>query len=256
MTLIELRYLKEFEQKGYNGLDSTLRRRFDGAQIFVNVIDPQTPPNVKFDIFMRLNTGGTPLSAQEMRHCISKNGARQFLKHCATMHVFHQATGEAFLRKENVRMADRELALRFFAFSQPDWEAIYKSKESLDDFLLEMTKRIDSLDQKQLDNAARSFERAMTNAWNLFDGDAFRRLPEAGRKGQINRSLFESWAVALSMFDWTVLAPHKENIVSQARARMSRDEEYVSSFTFATTDLKRVHMRMRVAREIIEGAIS
>ena len=34
-------------------------------------IDPQTPYRVKFEIFRRVNTGGTPLSAQGIRHCMS-----------------------------------------------------------------------------------------------------------------------------------------------------------------------------------------
>ncbi len=38
------------------------KRRFQQTQIFVNVIEPQTPDDVKFDVFRRINTGGSPLT--------------------------------------------------------------------------------------------------------------------------------------------------------------------------------------------------
>ena len=66
--LRELTYLHDLEGRAFAQLDGVFRRRLLGSQFVAHVIDPQTPYRVKFDIFRRLNTGGTPLSAQEIRH--------------------------------------------------------------------------------------------------------------------------------------------------------------------------------------------
>jgi hypothetical protein len=40
------------------------------SKIRIEILDQQTDPEVKFELFQRLNTGGTNLSAQEVRNCI------------------------------------------------------------------------------------------------------------------------------------------------------------------------------------------
>jgi uncharacterized protein with ParB-like and HNH nuclease domain len=40
------------------------------SRIRVEILDQQTDPGVKFELFQRLNTGGTNLSEQEVRNCI------------------------------------------------------------------------------------------------------------------------------------------------------------------------------------------
>ena len=77
--LSEVTYLHELQGQGFCDLAKLFRRRLNSSQFVAHVIDPQTPYRVKFDIFRRINTGGTPLSAQEIRHCMSKNRSRQFL---------------------------------------------------------------------------------------------------------------------------------------------------------------------------------
>jgi hypothetical protein len=253
LKLSELRYLENLKDKSYKELGPTLRRRFDGTQIFVNVIDPQTPPKVKFDVFVRLNTGGTPLNAQEIRHCISSNTSREFLKSCVSLANFHAATGQAFKDKDTTRMVDRELALRFFALRQPDWEITYRNKSSYDEFLVEMTQRIDKQPSGSLAPYVATFDKAMANAAQLFDGDAFRRWNKDGRKGPLNRSLFESWATVLADADWNTIGPRKDAIVRDYKERIAHDEEYIGAVTVATTDLKRIQARLRVAGDILKG---
>ena len=122
-TLAGLEYLTGLEGQSFNDLDVVLRRRFQQTQIFVNVIEPQTPDDVKFDVFRRINTGGSPLTAQEIRHCMSRAKSRSLLKALTSMPSFHEATAEAFRHER--RMADREVVLRFCAF---------RSLPSVDDY--------------------------------------------------------------------------------------------------------------------------
>ena len=89
--LRELEYIADVEGKRFADLPAPWQRRIFNTQIVVHVIDPATPAPVKYDIFRRINTGGTPLNAQEIRHCMSKSRSRDFLKRCVQSSEFASA---------------------------------------------------------------------------------------------------------------------------------------------------------------------
>jgi Protein of unknown function DUF262 len=259
--LTNLEYLKDLEgltYKGDKGLDPVLRRRFQQTQIFVNVIEPQTPDDVKFDVFRRINTGGSPLTPQEIRHCMARPRSRELLKQLTRLPSFHQATAHAFAHER--RMADREVVLRFCAFrSLPDVDA-YREWNSLDSFLLDFTRRIDGvhatmpgLSAEDLARLSADFDRAMRTAVGVFGNAAFRKYPTwAKRRGPINRALFESWAVALADYEPTQLAGREAEIMRAARERMEA-YDYNSAISQGTGDFSKVKIRFGAAREILKG---
>jgi hypothetical protein len=257
-VLSNLEYLKHLEGQGYKQLEVSLRRRFQQTQIFVNVIEPQTPDDVKFDVFRRINTGGSPLTSQEIRHCMARKRSREMLKSLTQLPVFHQATDGAF-RSER-RMADREVVLRFCAFRSMSDVDEYREFNSLDSFLLDFSRRLDgahvskpALSNADLDRLAADFDRAMRTAVAVFGNAAFRKYPTwAKRRGPINRALFESWAVALADYEPAQVEPHKLAIVKAARARMEA-YDYNAAISQGTGDLAKVKLRFSAAREILAG---
>jgi hypothetical protein len=258
-----LEYLSPLQGLRYSTLDTGTRRRFSGTQIVAHVIEPQTPDEVKYDIFNRVNTGGSPLTAQEIRHCMSKTRSRNFLKALVELPSFDSATANAFWAKDpsgqlvrnNQRMADREMALRFCAFrSVPLSE--YASATSLDAFLLDYTRRVDQapdvgnsgLDLHLLKVA---FDRAMENCAVILDKAAFRRWPlAAARRGPINRAVFESQALAMADLDLAALLPHRDDIVSRLRGLFD-DPDYDNAVRSGTGDHRRVERRLRMPREVL-----
>lgn len=257
-ALSNLEYLKQLEGQGYKQLDVALRRRFQQTQIFVNVIEPQTPDDVKFDVFRRINTGGSPLTAQEIRHCMARKRSRDMMKTLTQLPVFHQATDGAFRHER--RMADREVVLRFCAFRSLSDIEEYRDFNSLDSFLLDFTRRIDGahvnrpgLSDADLARLSADFERAMGTAIAVFGNAAFRKYPTwAKRRGPINRALFESWASALADYEPSQLEPHKAAILKAVRKRMEA-YDYNAAISQGTGDFAKVKLRFAVAREILAG---
>ncbi|MFG1313123.1 DUF262 domain-containing protein [Xanthobacter autotrophicus] len=263
----DLEYLTSLAGQDFNTLDSVVRRRFSGTQIVAHVIEPQTPDEVKYDIFNRVNTGGSPLTAQEIRHCMSKSRSREFLKALVESPSFDQATGGVFWSRDatgasvrdNHRMSDREMALRFCAFKNLPIER-YTQSSSLDAFLLEYTRLMDGLASAlepvpDLESLAASFDRAMVNANQILGPAAFRRWAlGAPRRGPINRAVFESQSIALSEYSLEALAPHKEAIVDAFR-RLFDNPSYDSSVRSGTGDVRKLERRLveplRVLREIV-----
>jgi hypothetical protein len=285
--LSDLEYLeKELNGKRHADLESSWSRPIGTTQIAVNVIDPQTPRKVKFDIFKRINTGGTPLNGQEIRHCMSEQRSRDFLKACSGGFYDDESTPISFeqyqssrgkLSKriyskahdagsefgdatnwkmyEHVRMADREMILRFCAFRLiADDIGQYGPSMTMEEFLTEATDKIDrEVKDAVLVELAEDLKRAMINAKALFGEYAFRKWPEKEENfNPINRALFESWSVMLANYELVQLEPHKKDIVKAARKAMTKNTEFIESISNATGIRSRVVQRFKVVRNILE----
>jgi hypothetical protein len=246
--LRDLEYLKNEEGKDFAGLPVPWQRRINNAQLTVNVIDPTTPPAVMYGIFKRINTGGTPLNAQEIRHCMSKNRSRQILKTMTAMDEFHTTTN----LKDHLRMNDREVALRFAAFWLRGIEE-YADHPAMDVFLEETTTMLDSpsrVSDAKVEELYLAFRKAMSNARLVFGVHAFRKWPKwQEERSPINRALVETWSIALSRYDAPDLEARKAGIVAAARKRMTSDFTYLDAITSSTGDARRVTYRFKAAEE-------
>jgi len=266
----DLEYLRDLKDHTYSSMDPAMVRRFRATQIVVHVIEPQTPDEVKYDIFSRVNTLGSPLSAQEIRHAMSKSRSRDLLKRLVELPAFDEATGRHFwkaspdepneLVRDSKRMADRELALRFCAFSSFSEEE-YRQHESLDAFLLHFTRSIDggsdgsaAITDARLAKLEESFNRAMTNALEVLGDAAFRRWPRHGRRGPINRAVFEAQAIALAEYPLERLAPKARRIVAKFRAAFD-DDDYTRAVAVGTGDPIKISLRLSRTREILAEAV-
>jgi hypothetical protein len=267
LSKVDLEYLTDLDGKYFDQLDQAGIRRFRSTQIVVHVIEPQTPDEVKYDIFNRVNTLGSPLSAQEIRHAMSSIRSREFLGRLAESNAFDEATEYQYLKKDQAgmlarnsgRMANRELALRFCAFRASSIDQ-YRKFASLDAFLMNLTKRIDGtaepvISDTELEDLENAFERAMIAAKELLGPAAFRRWPiGAERRGPINRAVFEAQANALADHSLEAMRERRERITKAFRSAFL-EEEYLRAVTVSTGDANRVSYRLFKTREILAAVM-
>ena len=266
----DLEYLHGQHESTYSQLDPATQRRFRSTQIVVHIIEPQTPDEVKYDIFGRVNTLGSPLSAQEIRHAMSKPRSRTFLKELSELPSFDKATDGSFWKKgsngaffrDSLRMTNRELALRFCAFrSYSDTD--YRQHSGLDAYLVEFTRRLDGrsesgiiITDNDLEKLKVEFDRAMINANRILGKSAFRRNGLSDkRRGRINRAVFESQAIAFADYSLNQLVPKKMKIETALRDVFA-ENAYLRSTTVGTGDPKAVQIRMQRIREILAEIIN
>jgi hypothetical protein len=254
--LESLEYLATLDGKCFGDLDAPLRRRFHQTQIFVNVIEPGTPVEVKFNIFKRINTTAEPLTPQEIRHALSQDRSRDALRRMATSEPFHRATDGAFLG--DPRMAGRELALRFVAFRLDPELHRYEAAETAEDFLSQCALDLDNraaVSDARLGELEQQFARAMTAASAVFGDRAFRKWPatQSTRRAPLNRALFDSWSTVLADYEVATLEPRKPAIVQAARAAFG-NPDYVAAISAGTSQVAKVRLRMDVARQILREA--
>lgn len=273
LNAVDLEYLRNLGGRTFEKLDPPEFRRFRSTQIVVHVIEAQTPDDVKYDIFNRVNTSGSPLSPQEIRHAMSKPKSRAFLKALSEAEAFDNATGHHYWRRDTKepntkvrdsgRMTNRELALRFCAFRNYSQEE-YRRHSSLDAFLVECTRRIDANQQAQgtpiddhaLEQLRNDFVRAMENAYEVLGKAAFRRWPPGqSRRGPINRAVFESQAIALCEYPIDRLRPKKDEIATAFRAAFD-DNSYARAVTVGTGDVKAVETRLSKTKAILSEILA
>lgn len=265
----DLEYLEHLGGANYSKLDTATSRRFKAAQIVVHIIEPQTPEDVKYDIFGRVNTLGSPLSAQEIRHAMSKSRSRALLTRLSELGSFENATGRFFWKRmpdgarirDGHRMTDRELALRFCAF-RGYAEEDYRAHSSLDAFLVDFTRRLDeraeanrNIPDERLLQLERDFDQAMRNAYSALGQAAFRRWPTGvTRRGPINRAVFESQALALADYREERVAERSAEITEAFRALFS-DVGYLRSVTVGTGDPASIALRLNRTRQAVEAIL-
>jgi len=218
--LVGLEFMQELKGLTFSQLPSKFKTRILETEFQFAIINPSTPQNVQRNVFKRLNTGGLPLTPQEIRHALYYGPSALLLKELAESDEFIKATTGSI---NDSRMAGRELVLRFFAFLIRGVDA-YPRNEDMDAFLSETMQLINlmpdlsdsevskhlnynpeqlSIKYKDPNKLKELFKIAMDRANKLFGKYAFRKaLPEPKRtRTPINKSLFETWSVLLCEMD-------------------------------------------------------
>lgn len=253
LKLCELEYLKEYEGKTFSGLPRPLQRAIREADIVYYLIMPGTPENVKFDVFRRINTGGLPLSSQEIRHALNGKPVTDVIRKLAESAEFKRATAYGISPK---RMDDRECVTRFLVFAVFPPESY--DKDDFDAFLNAGMRYLNA-HEDLLDDLQARFLRAMRAAERIFGNDAFRkRYYSNATRFPVNKTLFESWSVNLDACtdeELQILEQKKDDLKETFMRLMREDSVFEKSVTQGTGSISRVKCRFREIRDLIRGVL-
>ena len=216
LKLTGLEFWHEYEGYTMQQLPINLYNRLSETEFSFTVINPGTPEEVKRNIFKRINTGGIPLSSQEIRNALYGGKSTELLNRLTEMPIFRSATGRSI---KSDRMEDKELALRLVSFlvrRYTTYDKTVTADEWLSDtmILLNGFPSLNTRDTRKLitrknidvklinvfseDDITEIFEKAMHRSVRLFGNAAFRKSIPGKRRTPINKSLFETWGVLLS----------------------------------------------------------
>ena len=111
-ALFGLEVLKDLNGLRFHKLLPKMQRQLNTHTLRLIAVTNESHPEIKFDVFQRLNTNTMPLNAQELRNCIYRGTLNELLKDVVAYKPWLTILGK---RKPDKRMRDEELALRFFA---------------------------------------------------------------------------------------------------------------------------------------------
>ena len=158
----------EFKNRTYGNLSSRDRRRLDNSIIHATIFQQAEPGNDRssiYSVFERLNTGGTPLTQQEIRACVYRGNFDELLSEFAVEPSWREIYG-----KQNVRKKDEEIILRFFSL----YYCLENYEQPMKQFLNRFMERNRDLKKKRKNEFRKLFTRTVKVASEGLKRNAFR----------------------------------------------------------------------------------
>lgn len=208
----ELFYLGEFADKGWSDFSRRIQLDFKRTKVQLTILLRETDLDAKFELFQRLNSGGTAISGQELRNAImAGNNAKtlEWFEALADNADFKSVCGLSD-RDLSTRF-DVELVLRFVAFLSPEIENLPKAK-GVDVFLTSALRKILDDDQFEYESYRAKFVstfKAINESW----GDSALKYKSKPGTGKFSISFFE--AVALGVAQNLNALPRKDDLKSR-----------------------------------------
>jgi hypothetical protein len=266
-----LEFWKQYNGSGVDDLPPVPYNQIMETQFNFVIIQPATRDAVKYNIFKRINTGGLPLSSQEIRHALYQGKGTQILIDLTQSENFLLATDKSI---NDSRMAARELILRCLSFMILGTTG-YLPNDTMDSFLNKGIRILNNLENpvdkklekdygkdllsslifKDYKTLLDRFDLGMCRNFDIFGKNAFRISLQNKPRSPINKSLFETWGGLLAMLsdkEFQILLSKKDVLVSQYD-NTKKDEHFYRAVSRDSWKKPNVDFRFDVIAKLIKG---
>lgn len=238
LRLRGLKVLSTLNKKKFADLEPGQKRQLGSRTIRCIVILKESDPKVRYDIFERLNTNSVALNKQELRNCIYIGKLNKLLKELARNKQFQKVRN---VNQEDLRMNDRELILRFFAFH----ERLSSYRPPLGDFLDSYLKDGISDSDDRIAELQRIFLRAINDVDLVFGNMAFRKFDSDKNKweSRVNRAIYDVIMLSFANLDSEDIQSKKEEIIG-AFKKLCENTEFLDAITTWTKQVEAIQKRL------------
>lgn len=259
LTLTGTKYLPSLEGLGWESNDEAQsltpaqRRDIKRAKIDLKIVQRESDPKTKFDLFQRLNSFGSKLSSQEIRNAQLVGINSDFVEWLTSLAAHESFVNLIRLPENDIkRKYDEELVLRFlYLFEKSDEEirAIRNFQDGLEEFSINLAIAFDSsfrdtaegIFRKTFDLLAAADEKIL-GRWDVTKEDF---------KGGFLNSSFEALAISLGYLLANAL-PFRADLRECAIEFWSLDAMTARFATGKSTEA-RLSMMVPAGREIIQS---
>lgn len=221
MQLERTRYLPSMESKKWNDPEDQdgsftpeQRLLIKRSKIDASIVLRESDEIAKYELFQRLNTGGSHLTPQEVRNCIAvmiNSDFQRWLANISNNQSFLDAIG---ISDKNLdEQYHLELALRFIVFSTLNIEEYERSKD-VGEYLTDMMVSIAQSKDFDYDGTEKRFVETFTLLASGLGSDSFRRYTDGNFKGGFLLSPYEviAFGVGYHYPNFPTIDRVKENI--------------------------------------------
>lgn len=240
-ALQELSFRREFSGARFSELNAHEANTLAMRPIRAVMVMRQSADWVKHEVFLRLNTGGQALNAQEVRNVAYAGPLNDRIISLAEHPFLRQqmkirdASSAAY-----VQMADVETVLRFLAVSET-WRSFGGGfADSLNTFMLENKDEGPS----RIERLSDRFLRAVDWCATLWDDVAFRRFDGSIWRDQFLGAVYDAQMVAVNEMPDDALRRIGPDVARERMARMFADASFEEAVRVSTNTPARVRRRI------------
>lgn len=236
-----MKVLHDYSKLRFHQLPAHEQRKIKTRVIRAIIISAESDPEMKFEVFERLNTGSIALNAQEIRNSTHRGKMNSKIKELTKLPSFRKMIGTEHPRR---RMVDNELILRFFALERGYED--YKAPLSI--FLNNYLEDSNQYDDQQIEELAQKFALTIDRIDAIFGKNAFKPTDSKNTLTDrlLNRALAEAQLIAFSKVDNSnnEIEDNKAEILKNT-ADLFRDDKFLNSIQKATGNKSNVNYRIQ-----------
>lgn len=255
--LKNLKVLKDYEGKFFQDLDKEAQKKIEEGTLRIIEIRKDTDPNVKFEIFERLNVGSVKLNDQELRNCIYRGKYNNMIKELSEDKDLLYILG---LDAPKNRMQQSELVLHYLAFLN---QTYLKYKQPMNQFLNNELENNRNITDEELVQLRHSFRNAISLTRTVFGKNGFRKFVQGNeqeRNGRwekrINMGLFEIVMYGFSIYKKNQIMPNSDSIREELIDLTTSDSDFINSISgTGTTNTQKVHLRFKMWEDSLQKII-
>ena len=231
-----------FEGFVFEDLRDADRRNLNNSLIHATVVRQDAPPDndtSMYQIFKRLNTGGSKVNPQEIRCAIYQGGLIEQIKS-----LNENAQWRGIVGRPNPRLKDQELILRFMAM----WHQGDQYHKPMAEFLNAFTQRHRNPGANWLNEVSELFEQIIGAFAEAKD------KPFRIREGRaVNAAVFDSMSIGLAKRISNTDMPGSSHIAAVHDVLIA-DSNYLKAVIQGTSDESSVEKRLRIATLAFDNA--
>lgn len=243
--------------KTYDDLSVAERNAIDNYAIRAVVIRKDSHPDLKFEVFERLNCGSVQLKDMELRNCMYRGSYNDMLAELAENDFLLKIRRAEAPHK---RMDDRQLILRFLAMKR---NTHLNYRGSMKQFMNREMLQHRHAPAAEIAEMKQAFESAIECAWTVFGKDAFRRWspgdtahPDGEWEGKLNIALWDTLLYTFSFYERRQIVPAADAIREEFLDLMSSDATFVDFIGRTTDKPDRVRYRADQWRRRVDAVVN
>jgi hypothetical protein len=243
-ALSDLEALPKYNTYFFEDLPENLKSKFEDKKLTIFSLKPSTQMVVIYDLFNRINTGGTQLNRQEVRNCIFIGKSTKLLKRLSEQTYFKKAIDYGV---KDTRMKDREVILRYIAFRWFDFKEKYFGDMS--GYVEAAMKKINKMDDEHILTIEKDFKRVMHWSFKIWERANF-RIPTEYTRGTINTAILETVCFYISRKSDGFIEKNKL-IIRKNYSTLISNPEYYDAVSSATGGKSKVFVRFLLVEKIL-----
>jgi len=255
MKLQSLENFKEMEGASFEDLPSSIQNALN-IRPYVRVVTllKQSDPNIKYEVFTRLNTGGEPLIPQEIRNVAYRGKVNDLIFSLANNDFLKRQLKIKDHRSKPYRMMmDAEYVLRFFTLLEQWKEFSGNMRISMDKFM----KKHQHEDQNFVDILRKQFNTSIQCCKDIWGDNAFKRYTNGQWRNLVLAGMYDAQMLGVSLLSNAGrkrAVQNKERIIARTIDLLKNDDQFETSVRQFTSNPDRVRYRIETMVNVLKSA--